>query len=103
MRSLPQATTTTAPRRSHPARAEQETIIRWDREEPTVSVWSASPVVCRKMDRLGLAPVRESTSYGQLTGRWYRVPLARFRWGLKRRGTGTVRPLGPRLAGQTAL
>ena len=27
-----------------PTRAEQETVMRWDREDDEVHVWSASPV-----------------------------------------------------------
>lgn len=88
-----------------PHRAEQETTLRWDREDPTVHVWSADPVTWRKMERLGIAPSRESHSSGRLTGRWYRIPLARFRWGLKRPGVRRpgLRPPSRRVAVQTTV
>ena len=70
-------------------RAEQETTIRWDDEEQTVHIWSASPTTWRKMARLGVAPARETTRHGRPSGRFYVLPLAAFRWGLKR-----PRPLG---------
>ncbi len=37
-------------------RAEQETVIRWDEESKTVHMWTASPVVMRKMAHLGFKP-----------------------------------------------
>jgi hypothetical protein len=82
-----------------PTRAEQETVIRWDREEPTVSVWSASPVTWRRMARLGIQPVPETTIGGQPAGRFYQIPLSRFRWGLKRAG---VKAPGRRVAVRSA-
>ena len=66
-----------------PTKAEQETTIRWDLEEQVVHIWSAQPVVWRKMARLGVAIVRRSTVQGDEAGRFYRLPLAQFRWGLK--------------------
>jgi hypothetical protein len=53
---------------------------------PALSVWSASPVAWRRMERLGIRPVQETTLGGQPPGRFYRIPLSRFRWGLKRTG-----------------
>jgi hypothetical protein len=64
-------------------RAEQETIIRWDEEAKIVHIWSASPVTWRKVARLGLKAVKETTMAGEPSGKWYTVPFARFRWGLK--------------------
>jgi len=63
-------------------------------EAPTVSVWSASPVTWRRMERLGLRPVRQTTIGGQPAG-CYQIPLSRFRWGLKRAG---VKAPGRRVA-----
>jgi hypothetical protein len=63
--------------------AEQETVIRWDRESPEVQLFSANPAVWRKMTRLGIEPARRSTLQGEEAGRFYRVPITRFRWGLK--------------------
>jgi hypothetical protein len=68
-------------------KAERETVIRWDEESKTITVWSASPVVLRKLARLGLTPTRESRRRtGEMHGRQYTIPLALFRWGLKRKG-----------------
>jgi hypothetical protein len=71
-------------------RAEQETVIRWDREDRVVHIWSADPTVWRKLDRLGVA-VREETRAqrtGEITGRFYvPMPVARFRWGVNRERT----------------
>ena len=44
-------------------------------------------------------PVREIRCQGQVTGRSYRIPVSRFRWGLKRVAAGTR---NPRLAVQAA-
>lgn len=70
------------------SRAEQETTIRWDREDGVVSVWSADPVVWRRMARLGVRAVRETTLEGKPSGKLYRVERGQFRWGLKRQGGG---------------
>ncbi|MBI2218784.1 MAG: hypothetical protein HYU51_15980 [Candidatus Rokubacteria bacterium] len=68
-------------------------MIRWDEDEQTVHLWSASPVVWRKMGRLGIVPVKETKlSTGEPSGKFYRVPLSEFRWGLKRRGTSRGNP-----------
>jgi hypothetical protein len=40
---------TRAGRASRPTQAEQETVLRWDREGDYVHVWSASPVTGRKL------------------------------------------------------
>ena len=67
-------------------RAEQETVVRWDRDEQLVYIWSADPTVWRKLQRLGLA-IREETHAqrtGEITGRFYvPVPVERLRWGMK--------------------
>jgi hypothetical protein len=68
-----------------PTRAEQETVLRWDREADQVDVWSASPVTWRRCERLGIPATRETKwSGGAVAGRAYRIPLDRFRWGLRR-------------------
>lgn len=70
-----------------PTRAEQETVVRWDREEQAVHLWSADPVTWRKMARLRLEPIKETRFPGApVSGRFYRLPLTRFRWGLRRAG-----------------
>jgi len=85
------------PETYHPTRAEQETIIRWDREDPLAHVFSASPVVWRKLARLGLEPTRRSTVRGAEVGRFYKVPLGRLRWSIAKEGqpkrTGNVAAL----------
>ena len=68
-------------------KAEQETTFRWDLEERVVHVWSAQPEVWRKMARLGVVERRTpSMQAGLVVGRWYALPLAGFRWGVKRKG-----------------
>lgn len=75
--------------------AEQETIIRWDRESPEVSIWSASPVTWRKLERLGIAAVRQTTFQGGgCSGKFYRVPVSSLRWGLKRPRKAGAAPRG---------
>jgi hypothetical protein len=67
-------------------KAERETVIRWDEEEQTVHVWSASKMTWRKMERLGL-PVLDETQRQrteEISGRAYRLPLKEFKWGRKR-------------------
>jgi hypothetical protein len=82
-----------------PTRAEQETVLRWDRAGEYVHLWSASPVTWRKLERLGIPHVHEArSSGGVVSSRFYRIPLTRFRWGLKRVG---VRALGRRVAVRT--
>ena len=67
-------------------KAEQETVIRWDEDEKVVTVWSASPAVLRKLARLRLTPTSERRRRdGALHGREYRLPLAGFSWGVKRK------------------
>ena len=51
-------------------------------------LWSASPVTWRKLARLGIRPIWQALRQGEAAGRFYQIPLARFRWGLKRVGAG---------------
>jgi hypothetical protein len=77
-------------------RTEQETVVRWDRAEEQVHLWSASPVTWRKLARLGIPAGRETRlPGGVVSGRFYTIPLSRFRWGLKR-ASGPARRLPPR-------
>jgi hypothetical protein len=56
--------------------------------------------VTRRLERLGIRPLRETISQGRVVGRFYVIPLSWLRWGLKRAGAGAqIR----RLAVQTAL
>jgi hypothetical protein len=85
------------------SKAEQETVIRWDEGEKTVVIWSASPVVLRRLYKLGLTPASESRKRtGELHGREYKMPLGLFRWGLKRRGTARKRAFLPKTPRQQA-
>jgi len=71
-------------------RAEQEVIIRWDEEEKLVHVYSASPIIWRRLAKAGWAIERETHAKftGERTGIFYMpIPLARFRFGLKRERT----------------
>jgi hypothetical protein len=59
------------------------------------------------MARLGVAPYRETTNGGTPSGRFYRVPVERFRWGTKRRaaagaGLHLRRPAVRLAAGRTS-
>jgi len=77
-------------------RAEQETIIRWDEAEQIVHVYSTSPKTWRRCARLGLEATKSHRFRdGEESGRFYRLPLAEFRWGLrsKRRGGGNAAAL----------
>jgi hypothetical protein len=87
---MPKNTTQPYLRRVRPTRAEQETVLRWDEEDKLVHLWSASPVTWRKLARLGIEPHRETRRAGEVSGRFYRVSLARFRWGLKSARSGRV-------------
>jgi hypothetical protein len=62
---------------------ERETVVRWDCTDGPVSVWSADPKVWRKMARLAISPVKETTRDGEPSGKFYKIPLEVFRWGLK--------------------
>lgn len=72
-------------------RVEQETVIRWDEEDKTVRLWSSSPMTWRRLARLGLRPVKESTMDGKASGKSYVLPLERFRWGLKSEARAAAR------------
>ena len=61
-------------------------VLRWDRGGEYVHVWSASPVIWRKLDRLGIQPIRETTCQGAVSGRCYGIPISRFHWRFKRGG-----------------
>jgi len=64
--------------------AEQETIIRWDRESDTVSLFTADPTIARRIEA-DLVVTRESIVDGQPVGRWYRVSKTAFRFKVGRR------------------
>ena len=65
---------------------EREVVIRWDDDERIVTFWAASGPVIRKLLRLGFKPTHEARRRdGRLHGCEFRLPLERFRWGLKRR------------------
>ena len=73
-------------------RSEQETKIRWDEEAQVVHIWSASPVTWRKLERLGIRPLRETSVEGKPSGKSYALPLAQFRWRLKGKGKAQGNP-----------
>ena len=66
-------------------RAEQETIFRWDEDDQVVHIYSASPKTWRKLGRLGLAAFKETVFRDKPSGRFYRLPVSQFRWGVKSR------------------
>lgn len=49
-------------------RYEQETIILWNEEEAQAEIYTASPLVAARLEKLGLTPYREEGP-----GRFYRV------------------------------
>jgi len=58
-------------------------------------IWSAQLSVIRKLLRLGFQPTPETRRRdGRLHGCEFRLPLASFRWGLKRRAARKT-PLVP--------
>jgi len=66
--------------------AERETIIRWDREDRVVTIWSTETSVWNKCKKLGFAEsadCRIVDSEGKDVGRQYETPLDKFRWGKK--------------------
>ncbi len=71
------------------AKAERETTVRWDDHRDVVSLFTASPVVNRKLRRAGYTPSRVSTVKGVESGWFYRIPYADLRW------TARVRKIQP--------
>ena len=67
-------------------------MIWWDEDEKVVHVYSASPVTWRKMARLGLQPVRDVSTQGQPSGKFWHLSFSLFRWGLKGRYRGGGNP-----------
>lgn len=72
-------------------RSEAETILRWDAHKTTVSVFTASPVVKRKLERAGLTPSKRVMSRGRETGWFFVFPYTDLRWGARKRKTGPRR------------
>lgn len=66
-------------------KAEQETTIRYDSQERIVHIFTVRPIDQRRLARLKIDPVRGSARKGL----FYVVPLARFRWGLRRQGVAS--------------
>jgi hypothetical protein len=71
----------------HRSAAERETVISWDCEERVVYITSHDPAVWRRLARLGIEAFKNwHYRDGVESTRFYKLPLARFRWGLKRAG-----------------
>jgi hypothetical protein len=64
-------------------KSEKETIFRWDSAEKVVHVYSCHQRVWRRAERQGFTPVRRDLVRGRETARWYRIPLASFRYGFR--------------------
>jgi len=65
-------------------KAEKETIIRWDEEDRTVIVYTASQSVMRKLERAGQVAWRESRrDDGYLYGKKYKLDPKCFRWRIR--------------------
>ena len=67
-----------------------ETVLRWDAHKDTVSLFTASPAVRRKLERAGLSPVRRSVRRGREIGWFFSFPYRNLRWGARTRKTGPV-------------
>lgn len=83
-------------------RPEQETTIRWsaDPAGTTVSLWTAQPLVRRKLERAGYSPARASTQAGAEVGWFFQIPLAEFRWRAGARKRRRITPTQRQAAGQ---
>ena len=68
--------------------AEQETTMTWDSEQKRVRIFSARPRDQGILSRAGVKPSKGTKSQGF----FYDVPLARFRWGVRRVGAKRVLP-----------
>jgi hypothetical protein len=78
-------------------RNDQQTVVTWDDDEQVVRVWSSSPKSWRLLEKLGLRPHRETrlpNGRPAPVGKFYKLPLARFRWGLKKRTPSAPRGRG---------
>lgn len=67
------------------AKSEQETVIRFSADEDTAHIWTASPAIKRKMDRIKAVPVRVTKRDGEESGWFYEVPVKELRWKVGRR------------------
>jgi hypothetical protein len=77
---------------------EQETVIRWNRAEKTVHIYTCDPAVARRCERLAFELVRvEEWPDGAVSGRFYRASTSTFRWGRKRTQKGGFLPRKPRV------
>ncbi len=61
-------------------KAERETVMRWDSQAKVVVIDSYHPAVWRRVERAGFTAVQQRTLKGREIGRYYRVPLANFRF-----------------------
>ena len=76
--------------------SERETILRWDAHKDVVHVYTASPVVDRKIKKAGHQPTRDQTRKGAWSGSFYVIPYKSLRWGVRTPG---VRKTGPSRGG----
>lgn len=73
-------------------REEQETVVQWDGEEKSISVWTCMPKVMRLLSRRGYKPHTIRNGKDGLPHSWlYSLPIKAVKF---------VRPRGPRIAGK---
>jgi len=65
-------------------KAEKETTLRWDSEQKVVSIFSCHPAIWRRVERAGFQPVRVHRQHGREIARAYKIPLALFRFRVRR-------------------
>ena len=61
-------------------------VLRRDRGGEYVHVLVCLSGDLRKLDRLGIQPIRETTCQGAVPGRCSGIPISRFHWRFKRGG-----------------
>ena len=80
--------------------SERETVLRWDAHKDEVRVYTASPVVDRKIRRAGHVPTRESSRKGAWSGSFYTIPYKSLRWGVRTPGPRKTGSLPPGFGGK---
>jgi hypothetical protein len=60
--------------------SEIETIFRWAADEPALSIYTGAASIARRIEAKGYAPYKLAKVRGKVTGWFYRVPRAEFRW-----------------------
>ena len=64
-------------------RSEQETIIRFDQTKGEVAIFTASPVIRRKLEKRGLIAWKVRKTRGVPGGWFYRTPYRTLHWSVR--------------------